>query len=68
CGIGSAMTALVALSIPRIRNVETLVLDADEPEAIMEIYKDDLMRAYKARKISKDELESLYKKKKEKVY
>ncbi|MCK5024924.1 MAG: hypothetical protein KAR56_04835, partial [Thermoplasmata archaeon] len=68
CGIGSAMTALVALSIPRIRNVETLVLDADDPKAIMEVFKDDLIRAYKARKISKDELESLYKKKKKSVY
>ena len=68
CGIGSAMTALVALSIPRIRNVETLVLDADDPRAILEVYKDDLMRAYKARKISKEEMQSLYEKKKEKVY
>ena len=68
CGIGSAITAMVALSIHRIRNVETLVLDADEPEAILEVYKDDIMMAYKARKITKDEMQSLYKKKKEKVY
>lgn len=67
CGIGSATTALVALSIHRIRNVETLVLDADDPRAIMEVYKDDLMRAYKARKISKDKLQSLYEKKKIKL-
>ncbi len=64
CGIGSAMTALVALSIPRIRNVETLVLDADDPRAIMEVYKDDLMRLYKARKISKEQCQAYYDKKK----
>jgi len=67
CGIGSAMTAITALSIHRIRNVETLVPDADEPEAILEVYKDDLMRGYKAGKISKKELQSLYMKKKEKI-
>jgi len=64
CGIGSALTAIVALSIPTIRNVETIVPDADSPEAMLELYAEDLRRAFRARKLSREKCTELYEKKK----
>ena len=61
CGIGTLATAIVALSISRIRNLEKIVPDADHPSVRLADYRKRLARARRKGRLSDIECKSLYK-------
>jgi DHA3 family macrolide efflux protein-like MFS transporter len=63
-GVVATVVALVAYCIKNIRDVETIVPDADHPTVILEDYKERLNAAYKKRKITGEQCLELYRKKK----
>lgn len=64
CGIGTLVTAIVALLIPKIRNLEKIVPDADHPSVVLEDYKERLNAAYRKRKLTGEECQAIYDRKK----
>lgn len=64
-GIISTFVALIAYSFKNIRDVESIVPDADHPTIILEDYKERLNAAYKKRKITGEQCQLLYNRKKE---
>jgi len=67
CGIGTLATAIIALSIPRVRNLERIVPDADSPVAVLADYRERLRKAYRGGKLTKKECKELYIKQKIKL-
>ena len=63
-GIISTIVAIVAYSVYKIRNVETIVPDSDHPTVLLEDYKERLNRAYNRKKLTKEKCLELYNKKK----
>jgi hypothetical protein len=68
CGIGTLATAIVALSIPRVRNLEKIVPDADSPQAKLSDYRERLWKAHRHGKLTREECAGLYRKKKTDLY
>jgi DHA3 family macrolide efflux protein-like MFS transporter len=64
CGIGTVVTAIVALSIPKIRNLEKIVPDADHPKVLLADYRERLWKAHRKGKLTTEECAVLYTKKK----
>jgi len=64
CGIGTLATAVVALSVPKVRNLESIVPDADSPQARLADYRELLWRAHRKGKLTRGECAGLYSKKK----
>ncbi len=68
CGIGTMVTAVVALTIKRIRNLETIVPDADDPAILLQEYRERLWKAYRAGRFTRQECEIMYLNKKGRLY
>jgi hypothetical protein len=64
CGIGTFVTAAMALSFRKVRDLETIVPDADSPEAQLADYREDLWRAHKKGRLTREECRTLYLRKK----
>jgi hypothetical protein len=54
----------VALSIPKVRNLEKIVPDADSPQARLADYRELLWRAHRKGKLTRRECAEVYRKKK----
>ncbi|MFO7619216.1 MAG: MFS transporter [Thermoplasmata archaeon] len=67
CGIGTLLTAVVALSIGRIRNLEKIVPDADHPSVKLADYSARLRAARKKGRLTDDECRALYRERKQKL-
>jgi len=68
CGIGTFITAIVALSIGRIRNLEKIVPDADHPKVLLADYRERLWKACNHGKLTRDECRTLFLRKKSVLY
>jgi MFS family permease len=64
CGIGTLATAMVALSTPRVRHLETIVPDADHPTVVLAEYREQLWKAYRKGRFTRDECQAMYDRKK----
>jgi MFS family permease len=67
CGIGTMATAIIALSIGRIRNLETIIPDADNPSVKLADYRARLGKARRCGKLTDAECRALYIEKKRRL-
>lgn len=67
CGIGTLATATVALSIPRVRNLEKIVPDADSTQAKLADYRERLWKAYRRGRFTREECRAMYERKRKRL-
>jgi len=64
CGIGTLATAIAALFIPTVRNLEKIVPDADSPRVKLADYRERLWKAHRTGRLTESECADLYMKRK----